>query len=96
MTGQSGHFLHRRVLPNNYLIEGITMRADNLICCLREHKIADLRASVNALKWLHGVRVPESNTLVSGATTRSQQTSLIRVPSNCLDGCFVLTKLLDR
>ena len=47
MTCQRLNLLHARVLPEDNLVQGVAMRADNLMGRLREHQVADLGARVH-------------------------------------------------
>ena len=49
MARQSCNFGHARIPPDNNLVEGIAVSADNLITVLRPRKVADLTTRVNAI-----------------------------------------------
>ena len=82
MTCQCSNFLHCWVFPNNNLVKRVTMSANNFVYILREHQIAYLRTSVNAVHRLQSVSVPKSYTSISSTSSRGQKTILMRTPSN--------------
>ena len=69
------------------------MRADQLIVSLRKDQIADLRSRVNCSDWLEIKCVPESNMLISSASSCCKQASVKWTPVYGLDSSCMLTKL---
>ena len=61
MAHQGGDFLHLGVAPDVDLVVCVAVCADQLVRVLREHEVADLRASVHAAGHPGGVRVPEAD-----------------------------------
>ena len=96
VTCQCLYFLHAWVLPKDYLIEGVAMSAHNFVCCLREHKVTHLGASVDWVKRLESVCVPETDVTVSCSSTSGQETVLMRWPAYGLNSSCVLMELDDR
>lgn len=92
MSCEGGDFLHCGVFPYNNLVERVAMRRNNLVCGFREHEITDLRTCVNVVDWLQAVSVPEANASIGCAASCCQETSLIGVPSDCLDSSLMLTE----
>lgn len=72
------------------------MRADQLVYVLRKNKVAHLAPRVDRLKGLQFQCVPEFNSPVLGAASRSEQPVLVRRPGNRLDGCLVLAEARER
>ena len=72
------------------------MSRHQLAASFGEHQIAHLGAGVDAVDWLESVRVPESNASVGCSAASCQESGLVRVPGDGLDGCFMLAKLCDR
>lgn len=93
MASQSCNFIHLRILPNNDLVERVSMRWHQFLICLWEHQVAHLWPSVDAVDRLQCEWVPEPNALVCCPSSWSQQPSLERTPSNCLHCCLMLGKL---
>jgi len=89
------HLAHRRVLPYDYLVEGVAVGRHQLVGRLREHQVADLGACVHAVDRLQGVRVPKTNAPIGRAATRCKETRLIWVPGNGFHGCLMLRELGD-
>jgi hypothetical protein len=87
---ESRYFLHRRVLPDYYLIQRIPMGAHDLVCILWEHQIANLRPCVNTTNWLKGVSVPESDASIRCASSRCKKTVLVRTPADCFNCCSMI------
>jgi len=48
VPSESSNLCHGRVLPENDLVQGVPVRAHNLINVLRPDEIADLRTSIDA------------------------------------------------
>lgn len=69
------------------------MSTNNLICSAREHEITYLGACVHTIDMIEGQSVPESDALVSCASTSSEKTSLLRTPSYSFDSGLMLIKL---
>ena len=80
VTSQRRNLFHRGVLPNYNLVQRVTMSAYQLIICLRKDKIANLRASVYAAQLRKIDSVPESDALISRATTGCQEASVEGAP----------------
>ena len=78
MSRQSLNLLHAGVLPQNDLVQTIAVRAHNLMSCLGEHQIANLRASVDCVKRLQSVCVPEADVTVSSSSSCGKKTILMR------------------
>lgn len=96
MSGKSLDLLHAGVLPEDYLVERVAMRAHDLVGRLREHQVAHLRACVYGVKRLQCVGVPESDVSVGCATTCCQEPVLVRGPTDCFDSGGVFVELDDR
>ena len=96
MPRQCRYFLHCGVLPDYDLVETVAVSADQLVIGLREDKIADLAASVYCTYGLQSERVPETNVLVSRATSGCQKTSVQRTPVDRFYSGLVLRKLAQR
>ena len=77
MSRQSLNLLHAGVLPQNDLIKTIAVRANNLVSCLGEHQIANLRASVDSVKRLQGMCVPEADMTVCSSSSCGKKTILM-------------------
>ena len=90
---QGLHFLHGGIFPQDNLVEGVSMRAYDLVSCLREHQVAYLRSCINGMQRLEGVSVPESNVTISCSSTSGQKTVLMGWPADGLDSCCVLMEL---
>ena len=93
MACQGLHFLHGGILPQDNLVEGVSMRAYDLMSCLREHQVADLGPCVNGVQWLQRVSVPEPNVTIGCSTASGQETILMGRPADSLDCRRVLMEL---
>lgn len=84
------------LLPDDYLVLRVAMRANKLVDILGVGQVADLAASVDPVKRLARQRVPEPYTSVGGASTAAHHAVLVRRPRDGLDGCLVLTEFGQR
>jgi hypothetical protein len=66
------------------------MSAHDLICCPRKHQVAHLRTCIYAVYMLKVKSVPKSDALISGATSCSQKTSLLRAPTDSFHSSLML------
>lgn len=86
-------FLHIRLIPNDDLIERVSVRRDDLLAVLREDEIADLRAGVDAIDLFELLRVVDSNAAISSATSECENVVLVRRESDCFDSSTTLRDL---
>lgn len=61
------------------------MCGDQLVICLRKDQVADLRSCIDRINGLQAQRVPESDVLVSCASTCGEEAPMERTPIDCLD-----------
>ena len=87
MTCETDHLFHTGILPDDYLILAVAMRADDLVAILAPCEVADLRASVDFLDQGTGGGVPEFDGAVCGATAGGEEVVLVRRPGDGVDGC---------
>lgn len=71
------------------------MGRNNFIGSFGKHQVTNLRASVNVIYWLKGMRVPETNASVGCSSTSGEKSCLVWIPSNSFDGSLMLTELSD-
>lgn len=69
MPCEDSHLFHLGLLPDDYFVLGVSVRADELVDIFGVCETADLAACVDVVEWLAGERVPETNTPVSCATS---------------------------
>lgn len=96
MTCQGSQLFHSWVLPYDHLVQTVAVGTDKLIVSLGEHKVANLRASVDRLKRLESQSVPEPDVLVSSASTCREQTSVQRGPIDSFDSGLMLVESCQR
>jgi hypothetical protein len=72
------------------------MGTHQLIVGLREDQVANLTASVDAVKLAQADGVPQTDALVSGAAASCQQTSVQRAPVDSFHCSLVIRELLER
>lgn len=70
------------------------MRAHQLVVRFREYQVADLWSSINAIEWSQVQCVPESDALVSRATTCGQETSMKWAPVDSFDSSLMVGESL--
>lgn len=58
MSSKSGYLLHAWILPDNYLVEGVAMRGDDLIHVLGPHEVAHLLDSAQVESTWHEMNEP--------------------------------------
>jgi hypothetical protein len=68
------------------------MSAHYLISSPRKHQVANLRPSIHTVDMRERKCVPETDALVSCATSCSQQSSLLGTPPYGFNSCLVLTE----
>ena len=69
------------------------MSGNQFVDIFGENQIADLRTSFDGLDGFALQGVPELNASVLGATTRGEQSVLVRRPCDGFDGSLVLGEL---
>ena len=69
MASKGTYFLHWWILPDNYLVKRVTVSTNNFICGPREHQVAYLGPSINAVYVLKIKRVPEPYALIGSTST---------------------------
>ncbi len=95
VASQLGHLDKARVLPEQNLVLGVAVGADELGRVLGPGEVADLGPGVDALHGLAGERVPEADATVRGAAARGQEAVVVRRPGNGLHCCHVVAVRLD-
>lgn len=65
MPSEGSRLLERGVLPDDDFVVGVAVGADDFLGIFRKHKVADLRASVNAVQQRPVEGVPEFDSFVS-------------------------------
>jgi hypothetical protein len=93
VAGEDDHLLHGGVLPDVDLVEGVAVRADQLVHVFGEEEVADLRAGVDRVDLRRVAGVPEADHPVRGATAGGEQPVLVRRPRDRLDRGLVLLEL---
>ena len=76
MSGKGRYLFHGGVLPDDYLIQGVAVRAYKLIVCFRKYEVAHLRPGVDCVERLQGLGVPEPNVLIGSATPGCEKASV--------------------
>lgn len=95
MASKGGCFLQAGIFPDDDLIIRIPMRTHDFLGVLGEHQIAHLRPRVNAVQQRTVEGVPELDGLVGRASARSQDSMVVRTPSNALHRSGVRGKFTD-
>ena len=84
MAGERRELLHAGVLPYEYLVLGVAVRAHQLVHVLREHEVAHLAPCLHVADRLEGPRVPEPDALVRRPAPARKQAVLVRRPGDRL------------
>lgn len=92
MTSEDSQLFHLGLLPDYYLVLGVSVRRDELVDVLRVDQIANLTSSVDPVHWLQGQGVPEPDTTISSSTTTAHGTVLMRRPRYGLYCRYVLAE----
>lgn len=92
---EGGHLGHGGVRPDDDLVQGVPVRADDLVHVLGPQEVADLRARVDGADGGARLRVPEADAAVRRAAARGQEPALVRRPGDGLDGRRVVREALD-
>ena len=86
MPRQTDHLLHLRILPDDDLVLGVAVRADDLVAVAAPDQIAHLRSRVDFADHGAGKGVPELDATVGGAATGGEEVVLVRGPGDGFDG----------
>ena len=84
------------ILPDNDLILGITVRADQFRCMFAPGQVANLATCIHALHRLSCQSIPETDEAVSGTSAGSKEAVVVWRPRDGLDGSLVLRVGLAR
>ena len=77
---ECGCFLQGGILPYDYFVVGVAVRADYLAGVAGEHDVTDLRTRVYAVQHCTVQRVPEFYGLVSRTAPRGQYSVIVWAP----------------